>query len=121
VTVSHLTFRVQDRQAEQDSLYEDAFKDSIPPPYFSCTGQTGRAGLSLRGRFRRQYPTFLFVYRTDRQSRTLSTRTHSKTVSHHLPFRVQDRQAEQDSLYEDAFDKMKRAAGVSNIDEVVQR
>jgi hypothetical protein len=33
----------------------------------------------------------------------------------------QDRQAEQDSLYEDAFDKMKRAAGVSNIDEVVQR
>jgi hypothetical protein len=60
------------------------------------------------------------MYRTDRQSRTPSTRTHSKTVSH-LPFRVQDRQAEQDSLYEDAFDKMKRAAGVSNIDEVVQR
>ncbi len=93
-TVSHLTFRVQDRQAEQDSL---------------------------RGRVQRQYPTFLFVYWTDRQSRTPSTRTHSKTVSHHLPFRVQDRQAEQDSLYEDAFDKMKRAAGVSNIDEVVQR
>jgi hypothetical protein len=42
-------------------------------------------------------------------------------ITDQYPFRVQDRQAEQDSLYEDAFDKMKRAAGVSNIDEVVQR
>jgi hypothetical protein len=36
-------------------------------------------------------------------------------------FSLQDRQAEQDSMYEEAFEKMKRAAGVSNIDEVVQR